>query len=337
MVSWCSRWNVTKYNNMKKYISGLFLSLLIAVVLYGAGVISGGSGETLEKLGELRPITWLIIIALSLGNYALRFGRWHFYIVKLSGIRVPLWEHWLIYLAGFSLTTTPGKAGEVLRSLYLVRDGVRYTDSIGAWFVERVVDLITILLLALLAVSYFNNDDANVAALVVGIVIVCILPVLHSPLPAWLLERTARGFPSTRALTSRVKELLAQSALLLRNKYLLSGLMVGLLAWFLEGVGFYLVLRDLSVESGLLLAVGIYGIGVLIGALSFIPGGLGSTEAAMLIFLHVIGADTASAVAATLICRIVTLWLAVFLGILAAVFLGAMGRVPQFPTGNDHK
>ena len=337
MVSLSAVYEVTQNNHMKKYITGLLLSLLVTVVLYGAAVVAGGSEETLEKLADLSLATWLIVIALSLGNYVLRFVRWHFYIAKLSQSRVPLWEHWLIYLAGFSLTTTPGKAGEVLRSLYLVRDGVSYSDSIGAWFVERVVDLITILLLALLAVSYFNNADANTSAAVVGIVVICALPLLHSPLPSWLLDRTASAIPRLSGLASRLRGLLAQSVLLLRSKFLLSGLMIGLVAWFLEGFGFYLVLRELSVESGMLLAVGIYGLGVLIGALSFIPGGLGSTEAAMLIFLNAVGADAASAVAATLVCRIVTLWLAVFLGILAALILGSMGRVPLFSIGAENK
>jgi glycosyltransferase 2 family protein len=322
---------------MKKYITGVLLSLLVTVALYGAAVVVGGSSETLDKLTELSVVTWLIVIALSLGNYVLRFVRWHFYIARLSACSVPLWEHWLIYLAGFALTTTPGKAGEVLRSLYLSRDGVSYTDSISAWFVERVVDLITILLLALLAVSYFNNEDANTTAMVVGIIVICSLPLLHSPLPAWFLDRSARGIPRISGIASRFKALLAQSALLLRSRFLISGLLIGLVAWFLEGFGFYLVLRELSIESGMLLAVGIYGLGVLIGALSFIPGGLGSTEASMMIFLHAIGADTASAVAATLVCRIVTLWLAVFLGILAALLLGSTGRVPQFSTGNEQR
>jgi uncharacterized membrane protein YbhN (UPF0104 family) len=322
---------------MKKYITGLLLSLLVTVVLYGAAVVAGGSSETLEKLAGLSLATWLIVLALSLGNYALRFVRWHLYIAKLSDARVPLWDHWLVYLAGFSLTTTPGKAGEVLRSLYLVRDGVSLTDSICVWFVEKVVDLITILLLALLAVTYFNHDNANTIAIAVGLGIICALPLLHSPFPAWFLDGIASGFPRVGNLTLRFKELLSQSVVLLRNKTLLSGLLVGLIAWLLEGFGFYLVLRELSIETGISLAVGIYGLGLLIGALSFIPAGLGSTEAAMLIFLHAIGADTASAVAATLICRIVTLWFAVFLGILAAVILGGMGRVPQFSTGNEHK
>jgi uncharacterized protein (TIRG00374 family) len=315
---------------MKRYVIGLLLSVLVAMVLYGAGILLGGAGETRARMAEISLATWLVIIALSLGNYGLRFLRWHLYIARLSGRRIAPSQHGLIYLAGFALTTTPGKAGEVLRSTYLVDDGVPYTDSIGAWFVERVVDLITIFLLALLAVTFFSNPAVNAVALAVGAVIVLMLPLLHSPLPDAVLSTLSRGVPRFGAAAAKLRRFLSQSALLLRSRFLLGGLAIGLVAWFLEGVGLYLVLRELSVDVGLLLAVGIYGVGVLLGALSFIPGGLGSTEAAMLLLLQSVGADPAAAVAATLICRIVTLWLAVFLGVLAALLLGGMGRLPRF-------
>jgi uncharacterized protein (TIRG00374 family) len=70
-------------------------------------------------------------------------------------------------------------------------------------------------------------------------------------------------------------------------------------------------------EIALATAVGIYALGILAGALSFIPGGLGSTEAVLILLLLVAGLDTPDAAAATLICRVATLWFAVLLGILA--------------------
>jgi len=65
------------------------------------------------------------------------------------------------------------------------------------------------------------------------------------------------------------------------------------------------------------LAIVIYAGTTIAGALSFLPGGLGVTEGAMTLAL-VSGAahfDRASAVAATLLTRLATLWFAVALGI----------------------
>ena len=65
-------------------------------------------------------------------------------------------------------------------------------------------------------------------------------------------------------------------------------------------------------------AVFIYAFAMLVGALSFLPGGLGGSEAAMIALLSLNGFPEASAVTATLICRLATLWFAVGLG---AIFL----------------
>ena len=61
--------------------------------------------------------------------------------------------------------------------------------------------------------------------------------------------------------------------------------------------------------------MGIYAISVLAGAVSFIPGGLGSTEAVMGLLLVLVGAEPATAIAATIICRLATLWFAVVIGV----------------------
>ena len=66
------------------------------------------------------------------------------------------------------------------------------------------------------------------------------------------------------------------------------------------------------------MAVFVYAFAMLVGGLSFLPGGLGSSEAVMIGLLSLYGLPEATAVTATLICRLATLWFAVALG---AIFL----------------
>src|SRR3569832_2444980 len=61
-------------------------------------------------------------------------------------------------------------------------------------------------------------------------------------------------------------------------------------------------------------AVGIYAFAVLSGGLSFLPGGLGSTEAVMTALVASRGYSLAQALLVTLTCRFVIFWLAVVLG-----------------------
>lgn len=93
--------------------------------------------------------------------------------------------------------------------------------------------------------------------------------------------------------------------------------------WIAQEVGV-----RISVETG----IGIYAIAVLAGVLSFLPGGLGSTEAVMGVLLVAFGADGSAAVAITLLCRVATLWFAVALGGVAVGVLSI--GVPQSNKGN---
>jgi glycosyltransferase 2 family protein len=70
-----------------------------------------------------------------------------------------------------------------------------------------------------------------------------------------------------------------------------------------------------------LTAVGTYGIAVLVGGLSFLPGGLGSTEAAMTGLLVTQGFAVSEGLLITLTCRLVTLWLGVAVGWVAVALL----------------
>ena len=92
------------------------------------------------------------------------------------------------------------------------------------------------------------------------------------------------------------------------------GLGLGVVAWFAEGIGFWWLLGALGHPLPVATAVFVYAFGMLVGGLSFLPGGLGSSEAVMIGLLMMHGFPESAAVTATLICRLATLWFAVGLG-----------------------
>ena len=64
-------------------------------------------------------------------------------------------------------------------------------------------------------------------------------------------------------------------------------------------------------------ALFIYGFAMVVGALSFFPGGLGGMEATMVGLLILNNVAQPQAVAATVLIRLATLWFAVALGMFA--------------------
>jgi len=113
----------------------------------------------------------------------------------------------------------------------------------------------------------------------------------------------------------RITALLTSARVLLRPQVLYFGFVLALAAWTAEAVGLQLISR-ITVGPALPMAdaIGIYAVATLVGGLSFLPGGLGSTEAVMIALLSAEGFSVSDAIVITLICRVITLWFAVAIG-----------------------
>jgi uncharacterized protein (TIRG00374 family) len=131
-----------------------------------------------------------------------------------------------------------------------------------------------------------------------------------------------------RSALASLAAALASTRIVLRPGALIRGFAIGLIAWAFEGAGLG-ILSSMFPATGLNLAtaIGIYAIAVLIGALSFLPGGLGGTEAVMTALLSANGLTVSQALLVTLTCRLVTLWFAVAVGWIAVFVL----RRPKQP------
>lgn len=298
-------------------ISGWRIRALIASVLLGAGgylAVSLYSGWA-AVLHAMRHVGWAVIAAaLSMAalNYALRFVRWQRYLAAL-GHRLPWLAHGRIYLAGFALTTTPGKAGEAVRAVFLKRYGVDYSHSLAALFSERLSDLTAVLLLAAFGLSLYPPARGLVlvaaAAVFLGMVLLSQEGWMRR-----LAERTAGNDGRLGRLTHHVLRLLMQARRCHGWALLLGATALSLAAWGAEAVAFHWVVQALGLDLSLRFAVFVYAVSMLAGAVSVMPGGLGGAEAAMVALLMFRGAALADAVAATVLIRLATLWFAVLLG-----------------------
>lgn len=316
---------------MERFQRPILLSIIIAIGLYFGAMFLGDYQATKDSLALVPWYGWILIFGLSIFNYLLRYIRWDWYIKDLSGIRIPHRQHLNYYLAGFALSTTPGKAGESVRSFYLKRHGVPFNQSISTLFVERLMDLLTIVILSVLAAYYF--EDYRIFLVITVVIIFACLPLIHSSTLLRAMEAKTQAFAGKWAKAGEhFIKLLESSAMLLKNRQLYGGMFIGVIAWGAEGIGFWYTLQVLGQDVEWMMAVSIYGIAVLVGALSFLPGGLGSTELVMGLLLVSLGVDKPVAVAATLICRIATLWFAVFIGVAVAAMLAAKGISPTLST-----
>lgn len=297
-----------------------FRALLLVVLLSAAGYLAfslwGGWREVVAAIARVGLAGAAIALALSLVNYGLRFLRWQKFLALLKH-RVYWPESLRIYIAGFGFTILPVKVGETIRSVFLKQHGVSYPESLAAYFSEHLSNFISILLLA--AVGLWVYPQAQPVVVVLGVLIVAGLIVLQQTRWLQALERIAQNrLPARFArFATHSIEIVLHSGRCFRLPMLLQGIALGIVAWGAEGVAFYYIMHLLGSDLSLQTALFIYAFSMLVGALSFLPGGLGGAEATMVALLMLNNIAQPQAVAATVLIRLATLWFAVALGIVA--------------------
>ncbi len=278
-------------------------------------------------------------LALAAGNYGIRWARWEYYLRRL-GLRLAFRDSALVFLSGFALTVTPGKLGEAVKAL-LLRQSHEIPAARTAPIVvaERITDLLALLLLALGGVFTFHIDRRflGAGAIAVGLV----LAVIGSESLAERLFALTERVPRAARFVPKLREFHGAATTLLRPGPLVVTTALSVGSWFLECLAFWVVVRGFpGALLGLQAATFIYAAMTVAGALSFLPGGLGVTEAGMLALLGTLGTGIGrgTAAAATFLTRACTLWFAVAIGLCALTaysrrFAGA--RPPEFPPAPD--
>lgn len=294
-------------------LRALILSILIAVAGYLAFSLWGGWRDVVAAFLRIGIPGALLVLAMSLLNYGLRFLRWQLYLDRL-GHRIAWRPSLRIYLSGFALTTTPGKAGEAFRSVLLRQRGMPFPASFAAFVSERLSDLVAIVLLTLLGLAQYPQARGLVLAGAAGILVMLVLlsnQFLLDGLQRWI----SRYRTKPALLITHTMAMLHEARRCHHPALLAVATPLSLIAWGAEALAFHWVLVWLGANVSLSFAVFVYALSMLAGALSFLPGGLGGAEAVMVSLLVLKGMPLPLAIAATVFIRLATLWFAVAIGL----------------------
>lgn len=298
------------------------LAALAFAVLFAVAAVVVGGKETLSRMAAVTPTLVVGMLALSLVNYALRFIRWQVFGLKL-GIDVAWRISALYYVAGLSMAATPGKMGEALR-LWLLRQGHgwRYERTFSLFVGDRLYDLTAIVALCLVGASAFGGYFWS-AAIAGGATAALSAIILR---PRYAISALTAFYGWTRRWKRPVARL--RHSIRYAGRLSSPGLYCGAMAlsiggWMAEAGAFHWLLVEMGATVSLTQSVFIFCFSMLVGVMAMLPGGLGGTEATMVGLLATLGVDLETAIAATAIIRITTLWFAVGLGF---VFLPASLR-----------
>ncbi|MGA8784645.1 MAG: lysylphosphatidylglycerol synthase transmembrane domain-containing protein [Polaromonas sp.] len=306
-------------SSVKLPVKQLLLVLGVVATAYaGALLVWGDSPRT--SLARLWSWTGLQAAALCLLSYGLRGLRWRLWMAHYGRHFGPL-QGLRLYLAGYAFTPTPGNVGEAVRGLMLARNPLGARQSLAIFGAERLADLLCLLLLCLPAVGW---------ALAHGMVRMA---------PAWLPGLLVAGLLAAAlglGLLLRFRRALLQRFSWLQEAWRclavrpLLWFLLTLAAWAAQGLAVWLICRDIGISLGLLTASGFYAVAMVAGALSALPAGLGGTEAVLTGLLVAHGAAPGEALSITVLVRLLTLWLAVAIGVMALLYSAAIRKEISF-------
>lgn len=292
---------------------------MLVVFVYAAFVLYNDVGKLRAALSHFQWWTFFVALALASGNYALRFLKWQYYLARLGVRSVPWVESLTIYLAGFALSVTPAKAGEVFKSaLLLSARGVPIARTAPIVVADRLTDLISLILIAIVGSFWF--EGGRLPAVAATVMVAALLLFIFFPPLGEAVLRVAERFPGGRAIAPKAREAYVALRVLAGPSALVLPTVLSLVAWGLECVALWVVCVGL--EHAVSVAVGFftYAVATIAGAVMMLPGGVGGTEAtmeALLLKLSSPPMPQGVAAAATLVVRFATLWFAVIVGVIA--------------------
>ena len=314
-------------------VKKLLWVLGLVATAYAAALLVFGEASLAASLQPLLSLVGLQAIALCLLNYLLRGLRWRRWMAlhqrplgRLEGLR--------LYLAGYAFTPTPGNVGEAVRGLWLTHQPLSTAQSLAIFGAERLADLLGLLLMAVPALVWFWwQSPWGPAALGWQANAVLWLGLGAALLAVWALWALARvgrwlGQPGRTASTPRWAWLHAAWLCLAHQPW--RWLSLTLLAWAAQGLAVALLCQSAGLDIAAWLAAGLYALAMVGGALSALPAGLGGTEALLVGLLVGQGASAGAAVALTVLVRLLTLWLAVALGLLALLYSAGIRKDISF-------
>jgi uncharacterized protein (TIRG00374 family) len=302
----------------------LLVAMLLGVVLYAGFVFYRGIGTIGAALASFRWSAFALALGLVMVNYLLRFWRWEIYLARVGVRGIPKLDSFFTFFSGFVLTVTPGKVGEVFKSLVLAEThDVPASTTAPIVIAERLTDVIGVVVLVIVGSTAFPGGRvwaiAGALAVVFGLFVIASRTVSER-----LIHLVGQAPGKVGALAPRVRDAWENLRNLTTPGALFLPTLLACCSWALEGSALYVILDGFGAPPTPQLALFAYATSILAGALIPVPGGLGVTEGLLeQQLLHLGNVPTSAATSAMILVRFATLWFAVLLGFIALGVLRA--------------
>jgi len=276
-----------------------------------------------DVLNALKNFHWVYLIfglgSLAFG-YVMRIIRWSM-MLKAAGARATFRNCSAPFLGSIALNNVlPLRLGDLVRALVFPRSmGISKTTATSSLIVERLIDLITLLLS--LAIGLFTIQEivlpselkaSAVSLAIIGGVSLVLVFFFSGSLGRFFTRRAASETDASKSSLKRIYETLASLLhgfdIMSRPRLLLSMLAVSMLVWTGESGLFYFVLLGAGLDGSPLVALLVMSVATLSTLVPSSPGYVGPFHLAAFTAISLVGATAAQAGSYAVIVHL-ALWL----------------------------
>ena len=193
-------------------------------------------------------------------------------------------------------------------------------------FIEKFYDLTGAIIASIIGIIILEMDT-NLIIFSILVLSVIIFLIFYKPIFEFLLKRISKT-----KLFSKYSDNIVESYEIIRNstttKTASISFGLSILYWIIISIAVYFILLSFGIESvSLLRTISIYSSSVIIGALSFIPGGIGVTEGSLIGLFSLEGIEISMAIFLSVMIRIFTMWYSVCIGFICLKFTGGLSKI----------
>jgi len=299
----------------------LIFSIISIIVFYLVFSLYSDFSLVLDSF-SLMKVSYIPLVLLSISTALFIKGIRQYYLLKSNKIHIPLKKNFIIYLSGLSLVFTPGGVGETIKTKFLKNNfNVPIKNSFPIIIMEKYYEALAyIIIIAFTLFTY--NEIVSQIALVLGIIFLVIIYINFRY--EKLLDLIKIKLSKIKFFKDKVqnqKEFSESLKRITTPDKMFVGTGLSLIAVLFELLAIVLIFAAFGINLDFILISQISLVSLLFGYISFLPNGIGVTDASFIGLLVNNNISIASATVVVFTTRFIGLWFKTGIGVLTLRFV----------------
>ena len=294
----------------------VFIIILIVFVIYISIILY----SDIEKISDVFLKINYLYLPLILFSHTLSLITKSFrqrVLLSEIGIHLTLKDNFLLYLSGMSLLATPGGLGTAIRSQFIKQNhGHSISKTLPIVLVEKFHDAFSVVLIVWIFSIFYQIREVQYIMIVLSLVLGCVYFSIKSQRVFNSMTAFVLKFGFMKKFTTNIIESQDTVRTLAKKKIFVISWLITLLSWSIDAIAINMAFRAFNLDFNIIQSTVITFTSIIVGAISFIPGGIGVTEASLIGLLVLVKVDLVTASSLTLFIRFSTIWFTTCLGII---------------------